>query len=172
MRGSVLLLLATALAVTGCNSTETTLVSAANASRPQTAATATLSRSAPVKVSFAPVVGAPGAAATPLTKRMTARARERGLDIVAAGGGTAQYEIRGYFSALSDTGVTTVIYVWDVLDARGNRLHRIQGQQRSPEPSGPDAWKSVTTATMETIADQSLTQLSSWIASQRAPRTS
>ena len=48
-------------------------------------------------------------------------------------------------SALAEADGTTVIYVWDVFDMGGTRLHRIQGQERQPGTSNPSApWSQIT----------------------------
>lgn len=118
-----------------------------------------------LSVSFAPVVGAPEAAANVLGARISAKARELGLTIEPTGEG-GNYGMRGYFSAFSEAGRTTVVYVWDVLDAAGNRVHRIQGQEQTPGGSG-EGWAAVSDATMVAVADQTLDQLVTWLASIR-----
>jgi hypothetical protein len=72
--------------------------------------------------------------------------------------------LKGYFSTLTEGGQTTVIYVWDVYDPAGNRLHRINGQQKAPSGGG-EGWAAVPSATMQAIADSTIDQLSSWLAS-------
>lgn len=115
-----------------------------------------------VRIQFAPVVGATVDAATPLSRRLAARAAERGLAM--AGGATpATHVVKGYFSALGEGGETIVIFVWDVLGPTGNRLHRIQGQERVGA-TAPDAWAAVPPQTMETIADRTMEQLAQWLA--------
>jgi hypothetical protein len=115
------------------------------------------------RVQFAPVVGAPASATTPLAGRLNVRAGARGLALVAAGDNAATHVVKGYFSAISDGGETTVIYVWDVTDAAGTRVHRIQGQTKAAA-SGADGWDGVPPATMETIADETVDRLASWLA--------
>ena len=115
------------------------------------------------RVQFAPVIGATAEASTPLAARLTARANARGINLVGAGGASATHIMRGYFSAISDNGETTVIYVWDVVDPSGNRIHRIQGQAKSSGTG--DGWSGVQSATMEAIADQTVDQLASWLVS-------
>ena len=83
------------------------------------------------------------------------RARERGIGIAGSGGTGATHMLKGYFSAMTDGGSTTVIYVWDVLDPAGNRLHRIQGQAQGADGSG-DGWSAVPPATMQAIADRTI----------------
>ena len=87
--------------------------------------------STPSRIQFAPIVGSTVEAATPLTQELAKRARERGIGIAGSGGTGATHILKGYFSAMSEGGSTTVIYVWDVLDPAGNRLHRIQGQAKA-----------------------------------------
>src|SRR5258705_8757863 len=72
--------------------------------------------STPSRIQFAPIVGSTVEAATPLTQELAKRARERGIGIAGSGGTGATHILKGYFSAMSEDGSTTVIYVWDVLD--------------------------------------------------------
>ena len=118
------------------------------------------------RVQFASVVGAPGQASAPLSSRLTAQAGTRGITLVESGGASATHVMKGYFSAIAEPNETTVIYVWDVVDPNGNRVHRIQGQAKSPGGSG-DGWSSVQPATMEAIADQTMSQLAAWLVSQQ-----
>lgn len=111
------------------------------------------------RVRFAPLVGATADASTPLAARISSRAAARGIGLVGAEDSSATHIMKGYFSAIAENGETTIIYVWDVLDPSGNRLHRFQGQARSPG----QGWASVTPQTMEAIADQSVDQLANWL---------
>lgn len=115
------------------------------------------------RIRFAPLVGATNEASAPLAARMSARATARGIGLVGAEDGSATHIMKGYFSAIADKGETTIIYVWDVLDPEGNRLHRFQGQARSPG----QGWASVTPQTMEAIADQTVDQLASWLVTRQ-----
>ncbi len=115
------------------------------------------------RVQFAPVVGASGEASAPLAARLSTRASARGITLVGAGESSPTHVMKGYFSAFSDDGQTTVIYVWDVLDPAGTRVHRIQGQASAPSRGG-EGWPSVDTSTMETIADRTVDDLATWLA--------
>lgn len=114
------------------------------------------------RVRFTPVVGATQEASAPLSRRIAERAAMRGITLTEAEDGTATHILRGYFSAISERNGTTVIYVWDVMDATGNRVHRIQGQANSPA-SQPQGWDGVDARTMEAIADQTVEQLAAWL---------
>lgn len=118
------------------------------------------------RVQFAPVVGAPADAAAPLAGRLSARAGARGIALAGAGDSTATLVMKGYFSAISESGQTTVIYVWDVTDAAGTRVHRIQGQAKAPS-SGADGWEDVAPATMESIADETIDRLAAWLSGRQ-----
>lgn len=124
---------------------------------------------ADVRVRFAPIVGSTLDAVTPMSRRISLRAREAGLQIVRADDPAQTHLVKGYFSALADAGQTTVIYVWDILDATGNRVHRIQGKQVVPgEANAADPWQVVPAATMEQIADLMMRELVAWL-STHAP---
>jgi len=128
------------------------------ASAPQAAAVAGKTR-----LQIAPIVGASVEAATPLTQRLAARAKERGMTLAGSSGQGATHVLKGYFSALTEGKDTTVIYVWDIYDPAGNRLHRINGQQKAPSVNGAEGWAAVSPATMQAIADSTLDQLTNWL---------
>jgi hypothetical protein len=120
--------------------------------------------STPSRIQFAPIVGSTVEAATPLTQELAKRARERGIGIAGSGGIGATHILKGYFSAMSEGGSTTVIYVWDVLDPAGNRLHRIQGQAKADGKG--DGWSAVPTATMQAIADHTIDEFALWLSTR------
>lgn len=129
--------------------------------------TATPAQSAAIlsktRLQIAPIVGASVEAATPLTAELQTRARQRGITLAGSQDQTATHVLKGYFSAMSEGKDTTVIYVWDVYDPAGNRLHRINGQQKAPSVNGAESWKAVAPATMQAIADQTIDQFATWL---------
>ncbi|MGO1161798.1 hypothetical protein [Brucella pseudogrignonensis] len=183
---SILLLLTGLL--TACNSTESALnVQGSNQQTAQTtpttveqpaattpaqtttpstppARTATLK---PGKLYIAPIIGAPVNVVTPLTHRINDDARAKGVELAGNGGTDAAYVMKGYFSVLSENNQTTILYVWDVMDASGNRLHRIQGQEKVPGAAA-DSWSVVPPSAMQSIADKTMQEYSSWLAANRA----
>ncbi|MER8978867.1 hypothetical protein [Mesorhizobium sp. M0239] len=137
-----------------------------------TAAPVTSAQSAAIlsktRLQIAPIVGASVEAATPLTAELQTRARQRGITLAGSADQTVTHVLKGYFSTMSEGADTTVIYVWDVYDPAGNRLHRINGQQKAPSVNsgasvGGDSWKGVSPATMQTIADQTIDQFAAWL---------
>ena len=119
------------------------------------------------RLQFAPIIGATVGAVTPLTERLVARARERGITLAGSGDPATTHLLKGYFSAISEADGTTVIYVWDVVDRSGNRLHRIQGQQKVAGAVG-ESWDAVPPDTMRAIGDLTIDQFAVWL-SARTP---
>lgn len=154
---------------TSANNTPPTSGTATSQPTANTAATAPV-RSAglkPGKLYIAPIVGAPVNVVTPLTHRINDDARAKGIQLAASNDPSAAYVMKGYFSALSEDNQTTILYVWDVLDASGNRLHRIQGQEKI-EGTSADSWSIVQPAAMQAIADRTMQEYSTWLAANRA----
>jgi hypothetical protein len=118
------------------------------------------------RLQVAPIVGASVEAAAPLTAELQTRARQRGITLAGSTDQTATHVLKGYFSAISEGNDTTVIYVWDIYDPSGNRLHRINGQQKAPSVKGGDGWTAVAPATMQGIADQTIDQFAAWLGGQ------
>lgn len=144
-------------------STATTATTAGAPATTSVQATAILAKT---RLQIAPIVGASVEAATPLTAELQTRARQRGITLAGSADQTATHVLKGYFSAISEGKDTTVIYVWDVYDPSGNRLHRINGQMKAPSASsggGADSWKGVSPATMQAIADQTIDQFAAFL---------
>ena len=119
------------------------------------------------RVQVAPIVGASVEAAAPLTERLALRTRERGITLAGSTDtAPATIVLRGYFSVMSEGSDTTVVYVWDVYDPQGNRLHRITGQQTAATAGRQEGWPAVTPKTMQDIADKTVDQLALWLSSR------
>ena len=112
-------------------------------------------------IRFLPIIGAPVQSVTPLSRQLGAQARASGLAIRASGDTSADHILKGYFSAFGDGNAVTVVYVWDVLDNAGSRLHRLQGQVQVPN-SASDPWAAVPPSTMETIATKTINEYVAW----------
>jgi len=116
------------------------------------------------RVYFAPVVGVSVGKIEPLSKRLGPAGSANGIRLVPADAGGYTHEIKGYFSAFSEGGNTTVIHVWDVITPSGQRVHRIQGQE-TVEGASDDPWASVPPATMQAIADKVIAAYAAWLKS-------
>lgn len=142
--------------------------SAAASSPPQLQAEASTTASpatAGGTIRFLPIIGAPVQAVTPLSKQLGAQSRAAGLVIRASGDASADHILKGYFSAFGNGGAVTVVYVWDILDNSGTRIHRLQGQIQV-SAAAKDPWTAVPPSTMETIATRTINEYVAWKQSQ------
>lgn len=167
-------LIVVCMLLVSCNSTESVLAPMNSDSRSDIAS-GNLSTSAPVtenpavteaaqsstRIHFLPITGAPANAITPLSRRLAIEAQNSGLVILPTKGAETQYTLKGYLSAFGDRKKTTIVYVWDILDAREQRQYRIQGQESVPGRS-PDPWQTILPATMETIAVKTIQAFNNW----------
>jgi hypothetical protein len=163
----------------GCNSTESALNVGGGASSPPIAAV-TPNVSAPAspaaqaaaisgtRMQFAPMIGAPVEQVTALSRRLTLRAKEKNLAIFPAAEKNVTHILKGYFSLLNENGRLNVLYVFDVIDPSGNRLHRINGQESAGAAAANASWESVPAALMEKIADRTMDEFAVWRAGSGA----
>ncbi|HWU64694.1 MAG TPA: hypothetical protein VN112_21950 [Ensifer sp.] len=117
-------------------------------------------------IRFLPIIGAPISAVTPLSRELASNASARGISIKPSSDNSAENMLKGYFSAFDDGGGTTITYVWDVLDASGARLTRLQGQEKIPGKSA-DPWANVPPGVMSKIASDTINQYVAWKTSRR-----
>lgn len=149
--------MAAALALAGC----------ANSEVAQTGANLAVA-GAPVKradarFAFDSVSGPPREVLASLSSALNQEAADKKLAVVARGDPAATYTIKGYLSAIGDGSNVVLVYVWDVMDKRGARVHRIQGQEVA-RASGSDPWAGVGNKTLNVIARRSVDELSKWVA--------
>ena len=133
-----------------------------------TAPTQNASLSGPVSpVSFLPVTGAPQSAVSSLAVAMRKAAKRETIQVVVSVEQGARYQVKGYFSALNDGTGTILVYVWDVLDQNGTRVHRISGQERGQASPG-DPWSGIGPGLLERIADVTMNSLRTWMSTRPA----
>jgi hypothetical protein len=120
---------------------------------------------ADAKFAFAQVTGAPPEEVSTIADGITEEAKASGLTLVQEGDPSATYLVKGYLSAVGGSSGTVVIYVWDVLDMQGGRLHRISGQENAAG-SGGDPWAGVDDGVLETIARDTVGRLAAWVRSR------
>jgi hypothetical protein len=174
------------LLLAGCNSTESALnigggransppISAitpdvASPAAPKTSASPAAQAAAltGTRMQFAPMIGAPVTQVTALSRRLTLRAKEKNLSIFPASEKNVTHILKGYFSLLNEGGKLTVLYVFDVIDPSGNRLHRINGQESAGAAAANASWESVPAPLMEKIADRTMDEFAVWRAGSGA----
>jgi hypothetical protein len=128
---------------------------------------ATKMRAAPVrgddaKFAFARITGAPGDLLTVLGEALKKEAKARKLTVVPEDDPSATYQIKGYVSAVGGPTGTLLVYVFDILDAHGVRIHRISGQQLGAGATS-DPWGGIRESTMRIAAQHAVDDLAAWV---------
>lgn len=128
---------------------------------------AALSPASTPPVAFLPVTGAPQSAVTGLAAAMRDAAGQEAVAVVPSLEQGAQYQVKGYFSAINDGSGVTLVYVWDITDRTGARIHRISGQERGGK-SENDPWTGVSTDMLESVARATMSNLRLWMSGRSA----
>jgi len=113
------------------------------------------------RFAFTQISGAPAVQVMNFSRALDSEAEIRKLNIVPEGDPSATYLVKGYLSAIGDKRGTLLVYVWDVTDPSGKRLHRVSGQQESGgSPSDP--WAGITEDAVLTAAKRTIDDLAAW----------
>ena len=119
-------------------------------------------RGSAAKFAFAPVQNVPVPVLQVLSTALNQEARAQGLNVVPISDPGRTYEVRGFISAVAEGASTKLVYVWDVVDRSGNRLHRISGQEAGGTPAG-DTWTGIGYQTVQLTARQTVASLVNWV---------
>lgn len=147
------------LAVAGCGSSN--LYGVANLGGAGMTGLAPVSKET-VTVAFEPFTGMPGNIADSLATEIATQAKANNIKLVQRVGAPATYRVKGFLSAISSDNAANVVYVFDVFDASGKRLHRISGERQAGVSSG-DPWSGVATAQLTLVATDVIFQLDVWL---------
>lgn len=113
------------------------------------------------KFAFVDITGAPADHVIEFNRAIKSEAKTRNLTIVPEDDPSATYLVKGYLSAIGDSRGTLLVYVWDVTDPSGRRLHRVTGQ----EPAGgssTDPWSGVDSSAVRVAAQRTIDDLVAW----------
>jgi hypothetical protein len=110
------------------------------------------------KIALAPIVGTPPQVAQDLTDALVAAGKDRKLALIPGGSG-GSYTLRGYLVASSEKKGSKISYIWDVTDAKGERVARVSGDELIASRAGSDPWSGVDSATLRSIAGKTTSQL-------------
>ncbi len=109
-------------------------------------------------MALAPIVGAPANITQQLTDALVSAGQERKLTLVPGGtGGT--YTLRGYLVASAEKSGAKISYIWDVSDAKGQRVARVSGDELIAKRSGADPWSGVDSTALHNIATKTASQV-------------
>ncbi len=128
---------------------------------------ATKMKGAPVKgdsarFAFTKVTGGPGDLLTTFNDSIKSGAKARKLTIVAEDDPNLTYKVKGYISAVGGPTGTVLVYVFDVLDVRGVRIHRISGQELGAGTQS-DPWAGIKDGTVKAAAQHAIDDLAAWV---------
>ena len=111
---------------------------------------------------FLPIDGAPASTASSLSKSLEKSSEQRGLSILKGSRTSAKYQVKGYFSAFNDGSGTLLVYVWDVMDENGKRIHRINGREKSSR-SATNPWRAIGKPQIDRLANATTANLKNWV---------
>jgi len=122
---------------------------------------------APVKgdaarFAFAPIEGVPVPVLQAMSNALNQQATAQRLNVVPISDPSAVYTVRGYLSAIAEGQNAKFVYVWDVVDRQGTRLHRITGQEIGGPFRNNDPWTGIGMANIDKAAVGTMASLASW----------
>jgi len=124
-------------------------------------------KSAPIKgdaakFAIVEINGAPTTQRMAMSRALEAAAAERKINLVPEADPSATYLIKGYLSAITDTAGGSLVYVWDVADSSGKRLHRVTGREATGGGSF-DPWSKINDEALGSAAESTIDDLANWI---------
>ncbi len=115
-------------------------------------------------VSLRPISGPPDDVSAELGRQLNEAANEQGIALIVDQNIKSEYALRGYVTALKNGPNVNVSYLWDVVDARGQRVSRIEGEEAlSGSADAKAPWTAVTPAASRAIAQRSMGELVKWL---------
>lgn len=110
------------------------------------------------RMALAPIIGAPPKVAQELTQDLVDAGKDRKLTLT-PGNGPADYTLRGYLVASSEKKGSKISYIWDITDAKGQRVGRVSGDEEIATRSGNDPWSGVDSTALRSIASKTTSQV-------------
>ena len=102
-------------------------------------------------VSIDPIVGLPAEQSAPLIQSLIARGAAQGITM-AQQDASARYIYKGYLSSVPGAEGNSIVHVWDLFDATGNRVHRVNGMVPVPAEGAGLALEQVATEAADRLA--------------------
>jgi hypothetical protein len=119
-------------------------------------------RSQGVIVSFLPFSGVPTNTADTIYKAIRSHASDEGVKLALRLDEPATYRVKTYINAVGNSSSATYVFIVEIYDAGGARVHRFVGQEYGPAPSG-DPWNGIDTDTMHHLGDRILQGVKAWL---------
>lgn len=122
------------------------------------------------QIAYRPALGPPEQVGSELTLQLNEAAVENGIALVIDSRVETSLALRGYLTAMRKGPAINVTYLWDVIDAKGHRVHRFVGEEALA--SGIDVkqpWAAVTPAVARIIAQKAMGDIGRWAAAHPQP---
>ncbi len=115
-----------------------------------------------VVLSFLPFSGVPVNTADAIYKTVRSRATVENVTLALRLDEPATYRIRTYINAVGGSDSSTFVFIVEIYDTAGKRVHRFVGQEYGPGASG-DPWSGIDTPTIKHIGERMLDGVKSWL---------
>jgi hypothetical protein len=115
-------------------------------------------------VTFRTAAGPPDDVNLELSRHLNDAAIDQGIALISDPNIKADFTLRGYLSAMRKGSSVNLSYLWDVLDERGQRVTRLEGEEAlTGNVDVKKPWSAITPAVSRSIAQRSMTDLSNWL---------
>ena len=104
----------------------------------------------------------PGNLADSLAESLVAKAKSRQIRISRSLRKSSTYTIIGQISAVGGDNGTVILFAFDIVDLKGKRVFRINGQESTGGSSG-DPWLGAHAGTFNNITEKVVSELSAWL---------
>jgi hypothetical protein len=115
------------------------------------------------KFAFAPIEGVPIPVLQAMSNALNQEAVAKRVNVVPASDPTAVYTVRGYLTAVAEGTHAKLVYVWDVVDRQGTRLHRVTGQEIGGPFRNGDPWTGIGMTNITDAARKTMDSLANWV---------
>jgi len=119
-------------------------------------------RSKGVVVQFLPFSGVPVNTADAIYKTVRSKAPDEGLTLALRLDEPSTYRVRTLINAVGTTDVSTFIFIVEIYDVAGRRVHRFVGQEYGTAPSG-EAWSGIDADTERHLGERILSGVKAWV---------
>lgn len=117
---------------------------------------------------FDQILGVPSLQQDTLARYLASSARARNIKLVRRADSSAPYRVLGYLSAVGGDAGVEVTFVWDIVDAQNNRVHRVTGVEVAATASA-DPWSGVSDPDLQDIAARTIEDIYAWVNRLPAP---
>jgi hypothetical protein len=115
-----------------------------------------------VVVQFLPFSGVPVNTADAIYKAVRGRADVEHVTLALRLDEPATYRVRTLINAVGSANVSTFVFVVEIYDVAGKRVHRFAGQEYGSAPSG-DPWSGIDGETEQHLAERILIGVKAWV---------